>query len=366
MYALRILVQQPVRFALTVGGIALCVMLMLFLLSIYRGVAAGSVEYIRRNPSDLWVLQRNATNILRGSSILTTAHGAYLGQVPEVEAASPVLLILSTVRRERGQATLFLVGYDPVAGSGGPPEIVAGRGVMADTEIVLDRSFARKHGILPGEFVCVQDDSLCVVGLSGGTNAFVIQYGFASIARVRSLIGFPSMVTCYCVRLRPGTAIDSMRTALVDDLPGIVVFDQETFLNNNVREMESGFLPILYAIAAIGAIVLTSILTLLLTVIILESRKDFAVMRALGSPDRFIHSVILAQAMLLACCGTVVAMALFPPMASVIEWLTPEVSTAASATQIGSVTAVVLVVTSISAWIAIRRVKPIYPLEAFA
>ena len=47
-------------------------------------------------------------------------------------------------------------------------------------------------------------------------------------------------------------------------------------------------MPILYAIAAIGAVVLTSILTLLLTVIILESRHDFAVMRALGLPERFL------------------------------------------------------------------------------
>jgi len=51
--------------ALTIGGVSLCIVLMFFLLAVYRGVADGSVEYIRRNKADLWVLQRNATNILR-------------------------------------------------------------------------------------------------------------------------------------------------------------------------------------------------------------------------------------------------------------------------------------------------------------
>jgi hypothetical protein len=126
---------------LTVGGIALCIVLMLFLLGVYRGVAIGSVDYIRRNPADLWVLQKNATNILRGSSLLTLSHGTLLRETGDVREASPVLLFLTTVWREKENATLFLAGFDPATGAGGPPEIVAGRSVRNDDEIVLDRVF---------------------------------------------------------------------------------------------------------------------------------------------------------------------------------------------------------------------------------
>jgi hypothetical protein len=141
MYAIRILIRQPVRSLLTVGGIALCIVLMLFLLGVYRGVAIGSVDYIRRNPADLWVLQKNATNILRGSSLLTLSHGTLLRETGDVREASPVLLFLTTVWREKENATLFLAGFDPATGAGGPPEIVAGRSVRNDDEIVLDRVF---------------------------------------------------------------------------------------------------------------------------------------------------------------------------------------------------------------------------------
>ncbi|HEX7572918.1 MAG TPA: ABC transporter permease [Bacteroidota bacterium] len=366
MYAIRILIRQPVRSVLTVGGIALCIVLMLFLLGVYRGVADGSVDYIRSNPADLWVLQRNATNILRGSSLLTLSHGTLLRETGGVRQASPVLLFLTTVWRGKENATLFLAGFDPATGAGGPPEIVKGRSVSNDDEMVLDRSFAAKYGIRVGDVVRVQDDSLRVTGLSAGTNAFVIQYGFVTLRRAQSLLGFPSIVSLYLVNVLPGAACDSVRHAILDDVPGVEVYDHETFLRNNIREMESGFMPILYAIAFIGAVVLTSILTLLLTVIILESRHDFAVMRALGSPESFLSGVVHAQACMLSIGGITIALVVFPVLTAAIELIAPEVSTKGSFLQVGEVSLVVLGITLFSAWLAVRRLRSIYPLEAFA
>ena len=365
MYAIRILIRQPVRSVLTVGGIALCIVLMLFLLAVYRGVANGSVDYIRRNPADLWVLQNNATNILRGSSLLNVSHGTLLRETEGVAQVSPVLMFLTTVWREKEHATLFLAGFDPATGAGGPPEIVEGRSARGDDDLVLDHSFAAKYGIRVGEIVRVRDDSLRVCGLSAGTNAFVVQYGFVSLKRAQALIGFPSIVSFYLVTLKPGASLDSVRRAIAADVPGVDVYDNATFLQNNIHEMESGFMPILYAIAAIGAVVLTSILTLLLTVIILESRHDFAVMRALGSPERFLSGVVLAQAFFLSIAGIACAVVIFPPLAAVIEFLAPEVSAQGSLLQIGAVSAVVLVITLFSSWLAVRRLRSIYPLEAF-
>ena len=366
MYAIRILIRQPVRTALTVGGIGLCIVLMLFLLGVYRGVADGSVDYIRRNPADLWVLQRNATNILRGSSLLTLSHGTLLRETAGVRQASPVLLFLTTVWRGKEHATLFLAGFDPATGAGGPPEIVAGHSVGNDDEIVLDRAFAAKEAISVGDVVRIQDDSLRVTGLSAGTNAFVIQYGFVTLRRAQSLLGFPSIVSLYLVSVLPGATRDSVRRAILDDVPGVEVYDHGSFLQNNVREMESGFMPILYAIAFIGAVVLTSILTLLLTVIILESRHDFAVMRALGSPERFLSGVVLAQAVLLSTAGITSALIVFPVLTGAIELVAPEVSAKGSLLQAGTVTLVVLGITLFSGWLAVRRLRTIYPLEAFA
>ena len=364
-YSIRLLTHQPRRLALVVGGIALCIVLMLFLLSVHQGVADGSVDYVRKNKTDLWVLQGNATNILRGSSILSSGHGILLREIPGVESAAPVFFLLATIRKGQQTSTVYLTGYDIRAGVGGPPELLAGRHVQDDREIVLDRSFAAKFHFGIGDDVSLQDDTLRVVGLSTGTNMFVIQYAFASLQQVQSLVGYPGLVTCYLVKLQNRENLRNMKELIRLELPGLAVYDHDEFLENNIREMEAGILPLLITIAGIGAIVLTTILSLILTITILERRRDFAILKILGSPRHFLSIAILSQGLHLTTAGVCVAFAVFFPVTWLIEQLAPEVCTQTSLGDGVIVVCAAWVMGLFSSSLALRRVRNIYPLEAF-
>jgi len=365
MYAVRTLRSQPLRLALTVGGIALCVVLMLFLLAVYRGVADGSVDYIRHNPADLWVLQENATNILRGSSLVSAAQVEAIARTPGVLTAAPVLFLLSAIRKGGRVGTIFLTGFEPALGLGGPPLLVRGRRPRADDEIVLDRSFALKFGFEAGQEVDLQGRRLKIVGISRGTNAFVIQYAFVTLRFARELIGFPGLATCVMLKVEPGTGLEGVRAGIRGRLQGLEVYDQATFLANNVREMRSGFLPLLYTVAVIGAVVLTVILSLLLSVNILERRKDFAILKTLGAPRTFLWGLVVEQAVLIASVSSAAALALFFPLVRLVERLSPEVTTRSTAGQIAGVAAAVLLMSLGSSLAAVRRLRRIYVLEAF-
>jgi ABC-type lipoprotein release transport system permease subunit len=365
MITFRILTRQPLRLAITVGGISLCIVLMLFLLAVYQGVADGSVEYIRGNASDLWVLQRNATNILRGSSLLRGVHGEVIRQVDGVESVSPVLLILSTVKKDDLSGTVFLAGFDLITAAGGPPHLFKGHTALSDDEIVLDKSFAARLHCEVGERVCIQDDTLEVVGLSEGTNACVIQYGFISIARAQLLIKVPGIVTCFLVKARRGLRVPEVARRIKEDLPDVEVYDHPTFLKNNIREMQSGFLPLLYTVAAIGAIVLTAILSLLLTISILEQRKEFGVMKTLGCPQGFLQWLVMRMSLSIAGLSSCLALVSFFPLIVVVERFRPEVSTKCNVEQIIIVLAVVTLMSLLSSVFSIRRLSRIYALEAF-
>ncbi len=351
---------------LTIGGIALCLVMMLFLLGVYRGVAEGSVDYIRCNSADFWVLQQNAWNILRGSSLLTRSHGTMLADLPAVKSISPVLLLLSTVRKQDRIATLFLAGYDPRAKWGGPPRLAEGRSVTNDSEIVLDQAFAAKFGFKLGDTVLVQSFPLRVVGISTGTNALVIQYAFVTLPRAHALIGFTNIVTCYLVELKANESRPQAAGDIKRMLPGVEVYDQATFLQNNIREMQTGFLPFLFTVAALGVVVLTAILSLLLSINILERRKDFAVLKVLGAPGRFLPRLIIKQALLISSFGLMAALALFFPLAAAVEKLTPEIATRSTPTQIAVVALSVWTISVLSSLVSMQRLRRIYPLEAFA
>lgn len=365
-YSIRILRAQPLRLCLTCTGIALCIVLMLFLISIYQGVADGSVEYIRHNNVDLWVLQENATNILRGSSILSSVHGALLKRISLIDTAAPILFILSAIRKEKQIGTVYLTGYDPSIGLGEPPRIAEGRLITSDDEIVLDRAFALKMGFRVGDYVRLKDDSLRVVGLSEGTNMFVIQYAFVTLRRAQLQIGYPGLVTTYLIRLKDGSDLPKAKEQIRDELMGVEVYDQHEFLQNNIREMESGILPLLYTIAILGTIVLTAILSLLLSINILERRKDFAVMKTLGAPSGFLPRVIVQQALFLAFFSSIFAFVGFFPIVATVELFSPEVSTRITAAQMIAMGCAVVFICILGSLISVQRLRKIYPLEAFS
>jgi len=365
MYAFYILKEHKVRYLLTALGISLCALLMLFLISIYKGVSYGSVEYVRSGNADLWVLQKHATNILRSTSLLPSSYKERLNKIQGVESASPVFFILASIKHKNRNGSLYLTGYDPKSGIGGPPEIIKGRNILSDDEIVLDKAFAAKYEIKIGDKIQVRDDSLVVTGICTGTNMFVIQYAFISLKMAQYIIGYRLFVSCYQVHVIPGSNLENIRSAIYSGLKNVVVFDKKTFLENNLREMESGILPLLFIITIISAIVLTAILSLILSISILEKHKDFAIMKALGSPHGFITGIVVRLSVMLSFAGLTFALVLFFPMVSIVERISPEVSTKSSFSQILVVSFGVLIISIISTILPVRSIRKIYPLEIF-
>lgn len=365
MYAFNILTEHRIRYIFTALGIALCTLLMLFLISIYQGVSYGSTEYVRSCNADLWILQKHATNILRSTSILPASYEDDLNKIRGVKSASPVIFILAAVKLNNTNATLYLAGFDPVTGIGGPPEIIQGRNIRTDDEIVLDKSFAAKYNIKIGDKVPIREDSLKVTGISTGTNMFVIQYAFISIDEAHKIIGFWNIVSCYQVHLIPGFRPEEVKSNIYSSLRKISVLDKETFLKNNIQEMENGIVPLLFIITLISGIVLTAILSLILSISVMEKRKDFAIIKAIGSPRGFISGIIIQLSILLSLTGLAFALMLFFPMIALVEKISPEVSARTSIIQILFVSLAVIVISLISSILPNQKIRKIYPLEVF-
>ncbi len=127
-----------------------------------------------------------------------------------------------------------------------------------------------------------------------------------------------------------------------------------------------GFLPLLYAVAVIGVVVLTAILSLVLSVNILERQKDFAILKTLGAPLRFLWGLVAEQALLIASISGIAALVLFFPLVRAIERISPEVGTKTTPGQILAVLAAVEIMSLASSLISLRRLRRIYYLEVFA
>lgn len=364
-YVWAITSKQPTRLALTLLGVALCVVLMLFLLGAYKGVADGSLDYIRNSKADLWVLHRNTNNILRGQSILPTFHLDSISSITEVTSVSPILLLLSKIETRDAWSSVYLVGYDPDTKTGGPPAMIRGHSVESDNQIVLDRAFAAKWGFSVGDTVTIQNNPLHVVGISSGTNAFVIQYAFVSLAQAHRLIGNLPVVSCFLVETNGNSDLFEVRAEIESRVPDAAVYLQDEFLANNAHEMQVGFLPFVVTIAAIGSVVLTTLLSLLLSISILEARPDFATIKIIGAPGGFLPRLIAYHALSVAMFGMILGILLIFPLMACVKLYAPEVAFKPSIVQGLLVCLGAGLVSVISALAPIQRLRRIYPLEAF-
>jgi putative ABC transport system permease protein len=365
MYVMRVLATHPVRLLLTLAGIALCILLILFVLGVYHGVATGSVDYVRQTPADFWVLQANTSNIMRGTSVLPASLCDSIRHDPRIASVTPVLLFLASLRVDGETATVLLTGYEPGA-PGGPPRLAEGRAVRRDGEIVLDRAFAAKHRIGVGDRVAVRDDSLRVVGISTGTNAFVTQYAFVTLAFEQSTIELPGLASFFIVCVVPGTDVHAVIRDLDRRFAGrLSLHPHEAFLAQNIAEVEAGILPLFFAIAAIGSVVLAIILSLILSVNILERRHDFAIMKLIGAPGGYLLRTVVAQSLFLGLVAELLALVFLPPLLLLIESFTPEVSAMVTAGHIAASTVAVFVISTGSGLLASRRVRGISSAEVF-
>ncbi|MBE0642733.1 MAG: ABC transporter permease [Bacteroidetes bacterium] len=366
MYVLRVLTTHPVRLLLTLAGIALCVVLILFILGVYNGVATGSVEYVRQTPADIWVLQANTKNIMRGTSVLPEEYCTELRRDTRIASVTAVLLFLASIEVDNHEATVLLTGYVPGA-AGGPPRITSGREVRGDGEIVLDRAFAAKYGVSVGRRVRIHGDSLTVVGLSSGTNAFVTQYAFVTLPFEQSIVALPGLASFFIIKLRNRSEADAVMRDIEREFPNrFSLHAHEPFLDNNIREVEAGILPLFFAIALIGGVVLAIILSLILSVNILERRRDFAIMTLIGSPTGYLRRVVVVQAFVIAVAAECFGLLALKPLLLLIETISPEVSAMVTLGHIVMISIAVIVISTLSGLLASRRVRRISTSEVFA
>ena len=352
--ARRLLFRNRGGFLVTVAGVAATVSLLLFLFAVHAGVKDGSTRYVRTAGVDVWIAQKGSDNILKSSSFLPASLVAQVRQVAGVEAASPLLRVITKGElRGRLTSTLFLFGFDPATRLGAP----AGAPALRPGEIVLDEAFARKYGLHVGDALTIQRKAFRVAGLSEGTNTLVAQFGFVRFDDGAAILGLKETASFIVVRTRDARA-------LRDAFPDLAVHAAADFVRHHEEEMENGVLPVFAAAAVFGAVVGGFIVALMLYSSALERREDYATLKALGAGQRYLLRLVLGQSLLgtLAGCiaGALLTAAVTPLLLRIVPALTLRYTP-----MLLLVVPAALLIGALAATAPLRVLRRIYPGEVF-
>lgn len=367
----RALRSRLARSSLTCAGIVACTLLVLVLLSAYRGVRESVAAYADRKTVDLWVAPRGTDNLVRSSGVLSPE------QLTAVEAtagvhASPILRSFVSVetrgRRVRGDRalTLLAIGYRAPHGLGGPPKLAFGREPRSSTEVVLDRAAAYRLGVETGAGVLVNGTEMKLVGLSEHTNLLSTQFMFCDIAALQSATGLGRGASFLLLQAR-GAGVDA--SALVARIEanaaGVSVFTRQNFAANNAREVTAGILPLIGLITLLGVLVSAVLVAMLIQVLVDDRRADLCVLIAMGVSQVSLVVGALRRVVTLVL-GSVVAgwVSTVALIAGLDHWL-PTVPLASSYGDVFFGSGLFVLCASAAALVPLLRISRLDPLEAF-
>ncbi len=363
--AWRMISREKVRFLITVVGVGFTLMLILFLLGIHEGAKNGATAYVLNSPDEIWICQTNSNNLLRSSSFLHSSVEGEVQQVDGVRSVSGILRLITIGKVKERSVTIFLIGFDPGSNLGAPSLLVQGTSAIGSGEIVLDKAFASKHNVTVGDSLQIQGRNLRVSGISEGTNAILAQFAFITLEDAQSLLRLPSLIS-FCLLT---TASNQDHRMVVESLkrrfPSLAVFSKKEFVENNLEEMETGVLPVLWTIALFGISIGTAVMSLMLYGSVLEKREDYALLKAIGGSQNFIVLLVLRQSLLGATTGYAFGLMLNLICAPVITRLVPEVTLLFTWRAAAIVLAASLLIGAIASWAPIHKLARIYPGEVF-
>ena len=151
--AFRNLFQNKARLVISIGGVALALLLILSLDAVFTGVERQVTAYIENSGADIWVSQVDVRNMHMASSSLPDSVARKVKYVPGVASVTPIHYLTNNVVAGDERNLAYIIGLPENAELGGPWEVSSGRNLPAEGETILNRNVAEKSGIGLGDTV---------------------------------------------------------------------------------------------------------------------------------------------------------------------------------------------------------------------
>ena len=310
----------------------------------------GIKQTLQREPADLvasfdadtWVVRQGSSGLFTTNAVLPASVVATLRETAGVRSAEPVVTGRTTVLTGKRE-NVNLLGYDLRRGG---PEIVEGRAAARDREVVVGDGL----DVALGDRLATTSGVFRVVGRADGSRynggAPTMFLTVKGAQRV-SVDGLP-LVMGVAVQGRPET------------LP------KGTSLATNSRAVEDLRLTIKSATATIDFVALLTwliaagVIGAIVYLTAIERTRDFAVLRATGSPKRLVVGGLMIQSLVVALVAAILAV----PLAFVLRIGMPLPVTLSGGSMI-RIVIVGIVVGVLASLAAVRRAITTDPALAF-
>lgn len=299
--ARRILFQNKTRLSLSIGGVALAVMLILVLNGFLDGMYQQITSYLDHSLGSVVVAQEDVVNLLGATSLLPGGIASQVESVRGVDEAIPILSQFVILDLHEKKLPTYMVGYEPGQG-GGPWELAAGREPRTKREIVFDRILAGRHDLSIGDPVEVLGTDFTIVGFSNGTTSWMTSFFFLRKEAAEDLLLSPGATSYLLLTTFDGADLDGILRRL-NGLSGVDALTKREMAANDLKLFAKVFSSPLKLMVGIAFLVGTMIVGLVIYTITVERQREYGVIKAIGAANRVLYRIVLTQALAAALIG---------------------------------------------------------------
>lgn len=360
--AWRNLLKDKTRLLLSIGGVALAVMLILLLNGFLAGMNAQIAAYLDHAPGSLVVAQEGVENLLGVSSRLPAGAA---GSVKARGAAKvvPILSQFVIVDLHEKKQPAYLVGYDPQSG-GGPWRIGAGREPHNDKELVFDTTLAQRHAIALGDSIEILDREFTIVGLAEGTNSWMTSFLFIRKSAMESLLRAPDATSFLLVTPSDRVGAEELLTRL-QDISGSEALPKRQVIANDQKLFGKVFSAPIQLMAAIAFLIGALVVGLVIYTATVERQREYGVLKALGARNGMLYRVVTTQALIAAGVGSALGVALAFGAAELIMTLRPQFLVVYEQTAVAQSLGAGLAMALVAALLPARVIAGLAPAKVF-
>ena len=364
--AWRNLTHERTRLAISVGGVALAVLLILVMSGLFAGAEQHAVVYMERQPADLWLMQAGVENIHMASSILSPEAVQRVAQSPGVEAAVGVLYASAGIEVQDTLIPTYLFGVASDAPFGGPWSMAAGSAELSVSQIVIDRALAARYDLAIGDQVSVMGYKLTIGGLSEETFGIATSIAFVNKTALAAAVGVSPQAASYVlVQATADQDLNQLAAALATSVPEANVMTRDAFIASEqdlIRQMGT---DVILAMSSVAYVIGLLVIGLTIYTAVLEKARDYGVLKALGATTSRLVRVVVAQAFVAAGLGFLVGVGLAFTVASQITRVLPEMLILIEPARLLREVLILSVITVLAALLPLGRLVRLDPLIAF-
>jgi putative ABC transport system permease protein len=363
--AFRNLFQNKIRLLVSLGGVALALLLILSLDAIFTGVEQRITIYINNSGADIFVSQEDVLNMHMASSSLPDSVRRKVGIVPGVASVTPILYLSNNIVMNDERNLAYIIGLPENARIGGPWNVSSGLSLPGVGEAIVDRNIAEKSGVSLHDEIEILGEEFEVVGLSEETSSLVNSVAFISTKDFEELRGNYNTFSFLLVKVEPGESPQVVAARIQSRVRDITVQTTDDFATQERKVVKDMSTDVITIMNMIGFLIGLAVMALTVYTATLARRAEYGVLKALGAHNGHLYQAVLAQALLSVAFGFAISLVITLILSAIVPLLGVSMVLEVSGTSLLKVSTFSLVIAGIAAILPIRQITGLDPVKVF-